>query len=727
MSLIDRVDLQRAPAYVIESLAKSARNLGRFTEAERLYRRALSRYPDRQATRIGLALTLADMGRGREAIRLLGSGPGPAATERLRARAYVDYRMGRYFDALRAYEGILAMERDDAEARKGLVLVAARLGAPDLALSMARQYPGLLGPGETDLILALRSAIDIRWGRLPRAGRVRPRDETTRAVAELEARLARLRRPGRAQGGEARRARFDLMAADLDLGRPDEVIAIFEGAPASDRPLPPYATLTVARAYLRLHRPVPARDLLREALDRSPGDFDLSILLVQALVENEEHEAAIALADRLVAGQPAWLGHGPAARRKENPRRLEADDTRAMVRAYADRLAPALALIASLEERAPHRARLRTDLGYVELWRGWPRRALGEFVTARDIDPGFVAARTGESLALKDIGDFGGGLRILDDLMAGHADDPAVASLARSWEIHNLHQFIARSGYGLSSGNAEGGRDFDLDLRLYDRPRSLRYRPFVHAYYGSARFPEGHAHHERLGAGLEYRAPGLMIEGELHRRLGDGGRGGLSLGAEAWVDDHWRLGAGLDSDSIEVPLRGRLAEGLDGSAVRLDLSYRYHESRRIDAGMAFLDFSDGNRRRQLSAGLFQRLRTGPRYKLDALLGLGASANSRRGAPYFNPLGAVSVDLTLLNEWLQFRRYERSLRHHLSIAIGLYGQQDFGVDPTWGLGYELQWNPDDLTEIRCGLDGTRRVYDGRPEDGLHLHLFVDRRF
>ena len=728
LSLKDRIDPQRAPFYVIESLAKSARNLRRYEEAVRDYRKVLTRAPGRKAARIGLALTLADMGRGREAIASLAEAAGGLSPkERLETQGYVYYRMGRYFEALAAYEGVLALAADDREARRGLLLTAARLGAPHLALARLRDWPGLLDRHASDLIMARRSAIDIRWGRLPHEGESPTRPETERAVAELESRLARLRRNGLVRDPAARRARFDLMAAELDLGRPERVIAIYEGAPESDRPLPAYATLTLAEAYLRLHRPQLARDILRDALARHPADFDLSMRLLQALVENEELDEAARLADGLAAAQPAWLGSGPPVRRRSNPKRLEADVTSAMVRAYADRLGPALKAIARLEERAPHLARLRSDRGFIDLWRGWPRQALAEFVIARDIDPDFVAARTGESLARKEIGDYVMGEQILDDLRAGHAREPAVESLARTWRIHHLRELIVRSGYGLSSGHAEGARDFDLDLRLYDRPRSTRYRPFVHGSHQSARFPEGRAHYERFGAGLEYRATGLTIEGEIHHGFGNDGGDGLSLNAGAWLDDHWWLGGGLDSDSIAVPLRGRLAEGIDGGRAHLDLSYRFHESRRIDIGTEVLDFSDGNRRRGLGASLFQRLRTGPRYKLDALLGLHASRNSRRDAPYFNPRGDLSIDLTFINEWLHFRHYERSLRHRLSIGLGVYDQQGFGLDPTWGLGYEQQWDPDDVTEFRYGVDYTHRVYDGHPEDGWRFHLDIDWRF
>src|SRR5688572_5157591 len=62
LALFDRIDRVSAPAYVVESLARSALQLRRFDLAEALYSDAIARFPERVEPRIGLARTLAAAG-----------------------------------------------------------------------------------------------------------------------------------------------------------------------------------------------------------------------------------------------------------------------------------------------------------------------------------------------------------------------------------------------------------------------------------------------------------------------------------------------------------------------------------------------------------------------------------------------------------------------------------------------------------------------------------------
>ena len=144
-------------------------------------------------------------------------------------------------------------------------------------------------------------------------------------------------------------------------------------------------------------------------------------------------------------------------------------------------------------------------------------------------------------------------------------------------------------------------------------------------------------------------------------------------------------------------------------------------------GLRYLDFSDGNRRRSIQGDAFQRLINHPHYKLYGTLGIYTSRNDRDNAPYFNPRRDLSVDLALINEWLQYRRYERSLRHRLAVGLGRYDQRGFGGGATWLLRYELQWNPCDRLELILGLSRAHRIYDGEGEDINRIHLNLDWRF
>ncbi len=418
LALLPRLEISHAPLYTLESLAKSARNLHRYQTAAEIYREALRRQPQRLTAAIGLASTLADMGRFVDAQGTLEAHAvrQPDHPDILATQAYIMERRGDDFAALRVYERMLRLFPSNRTARRGRILVSARLGAPHLAAALARRAPGLLSPTELEAISSDRTAITIRWGRLPHGDPATRFEETDEAITELETRLQALAVTGRTDSPRALQSRFDLMAAYLDRQRVKEVVALYETLPETARRPPSYVLNTAANAYLQLQQPERARDLLREALEQQPDDFDSRLALVYALVESEAFPEALALVDRLSAEQPAWLGQGPPAYRRENPRRLTADSSAALVRAFADHLGEAQRRLENLSDQAPHNAALRTQKAYVYLWRGWPRRALEDFRIALDIDPRQLDAQTGSSQALLELADYRQGQTLLRGL-----------------------------------------------------------------------------------------------------------------------------------------------------------------------------------------------------------------------------------------------------------------------------------------------------------------------
>src|SRR5690606_4424495 len=152
------LDLARAPAYVLEGIGRSARNLQRFDLAHSAYRRSLAAHPDRAESLTGLALTLSDQGRHAEAARLLDealAAPGQAVSPRtdrraalLVARATAAELAGDWVGALSFHQRALQAEPRHREALAGVVRCAARLGAPHLAADIAARHPRLLSDAD---------------------------------------------------------------------------------------------------------------------------------------------------------------------------------------------------------------------------------------------------------------------------------------------------------------------------------------------------------------------------------------------------------------------------------------------------------------------------------------------------------------------------------------------------------------------------------------------------
>ncbi|MBK8162993.1 MAG: poly-beta-1,6 N-acetyl-D-glucosamine export porin PgaA [Gammaproteobacteria bacterium] len=716
------LDLADIPSYSLDALGKSARNEREYPLAIRIYRTALERDPSSTASRVGLALSLADNGDVEEAREIVDrlDASSPRDLEVLGALAYVQQSQGLPFQALHTYDRMLGIDLANRDARRGRILTAYRLGAPHLAADLADAAPELLSPDERDAIERDKQAFTIRWSRLPATSETAPRRESFKAILDMRKELDFLEAGAQGDTPHARQVRYDLLVSLHERGRNREAIDLYETRIAADVEVPTYVLITAGDTYLALRQPEQASDLYRRALEQDPGDFTTRLSLFYAYIEGEDFDSALTLIDALAAEEPAWLGEPPDHR--PNSARLRADLTAAYARAFADNLPEAEHRLAPLAEQAPMNAELHTALATIYRWRGWPRRALGEYAIARNGRPANLPdARAGHGLALLSLGDYPAADAVLKDLRATAPYSGATATLAHEWELHNLRELRLEASRTESSGAQEGSEDLGFDGWIYGAPIRYHYRPFLHHHFEQAEFPEGDATYRRIGAGVEYRARDVMATAELDRDAGDSVNAGLAVSGRWSPSDYWSFTAGADTWSDAIPLRGRLNEDIDGWSIDLGTDWRAHEGRSAHAGLQRVDFSDDNLRTAANARGAQRLMTRPHFRMDGLLGVYASRNTREGAPYFNPASDVSVDFTLNNEWLLYRRYEHSFRHRLALSVGNYRQEDFDSDTIWAAQYEQRWNPHDRFELGYGLIRARRVYDGTPEHLTTLYL------
>lgn len=709
--------LPEIPAYVLESLGRAARGVGDPARAIEYYRMAVQRAPDQTDNIIGLAKSLSDQGQAKEALELLKPllqrRPSDAAV--LEALAYTYRNDQQWFEAIAAYDRLLAVQPEDREAHRQRILLTTRLGAAPLALDMARERPDLFSENELDGFAIDAATKYIRWNDLYHPLPAERFDDTDRAIALLQDALTRLEQRGEGDTPLAQRARYDLVVALRTRERLQDAIQLYEELPTSDTAIPDYVTQAAADAYLNTRQPERARDLYSELLQRRPDDFQLRMALFYTYFDLNQQERAYDIIDTLAAEQT------------DPDLQLRTARNAALARAWGEDLADAQNRYENLLRAAPNNPHLHADLGYVYLWRGWPRRALEQFRIGLAIEPGLLSARLGEIDALRTVNDLRSADILIDQVNDDYRDDVQTNPLRRSWEIHNQRELSIQAATTYSNGTQVGSRDLALDTHLYSRPQRIHYRVFAHDYFAQSTFPEGKGTYHRFGAGLEYRARDVELTGE----LSEGSRRDTGLGVAlrgSWLaDDHWRFNAHYDSYSNEAPLRGRLNEDIDGWSLGVGAEYRVHESRAYAADLQQLDFSDGNRRLIATASAFQRLIQRPRYKLDGRLGAYASNNTRDNASYYNPASDLSLDVSLLNEWLVNRRYSRVFLHRLGFSLGIYSASGFSSKPVGGVNYEHEWRLYDRLGLIYGLALSRPVYDGVYETHSRLYLNLRWRF
>ena len=730
LALLDRINRASVPSYVVEGLANSARRLQRYDLAESLYREAIARFPERVEPQIGLACTLADAVKLDDAATLIERlrAKYPRRIDVLEAVAYIATARRDYFGALAAYQTILAQEPTHRAALRGKIQTLARLGAPQLAIELADRNPGVLTPSERDIIAADRTAHQIRWGTIVAdTGRGPTRfADLDRALADSEVAGTRALDPAAELTATERQLALDRISALCVRYRMHDAVALYEAMAARHAAMPAYAKSAAASAYLYLEQPEKARDLYREALATDPNNLESRIGLFYALAESEEHDAALAHIERVIAVTPQWIDAWSLVTRHENPAYARVLSARAMAPLFANRPGEAEQRLHELSDRAPYNMDIRTDYASSMRARGWPRGAEQELRWILAVEPDNSGALGEHAGALLEMHDYRHAESALASAQAMDAEDGRVVRAARLWQVHNMRELIIDGTFGTSSGGGPTGtQDYAVDTRLYSNPLDYNYRVFAHAYNAEAKFDNGTARRNREGVGLEYRSSLITATGEISNGVNDGATG-VAASLAFTPNDHWTFRGAVDTSSNETPMQARLA-GINAWRGSGEVIWQAHESRSAAFSYTHMDFSDSNLRDIVQARWTERVVAGPIYKLEITGALYASHNSLAGAPYFNPSNDISPTLEFANEWLQWRRYTRAFRHRLVASVGGYLQEGFGTGPVYDARYEQEWDADDRLTFRYGIGCSQHPYDGVQTTRYYGYLNLNWRF
>jgi len=723
----DTADLGGAPAYVLEAVARSAREVQRFDLSRSLFLQSIRRHPDRVESRVGLALSLSDQGRHRAAADLLEvlAERHPDRVDVYEARAVVAESASDWIQALAMHQLTLERAPGRRESQRGVLRAAAKLGAQHLAHDLAARDPGLITADELRTLAADRTAISMRWGRIEE--RIATGDARfhwlSRALADSEEVATALVRDGGAAARADRVVRQLLNDRVVALNwrhSNEQAVALYERLLAAGLEPPAYTQRAAADAYLAVRQPERAAALYASARREIVDDFNLELAYFFALGESERHDDAIAQIDALAARTPARHRDGRPNHDAQTARAMAA-----LARVFTERPAQAETMAAKVIEDAPYSAESRALAASVAQARGWPRRADEEYQRALATDPESAGLRAERIGPLLELHEFAAARSELDRARAERPDDARVKRAADVWAVHASPELYVDAGYARSTtASPTGARDWRVDTWLYSAPLAHRWRAFAHTYNARATIDGTGIGWNRMGAGAEYRARDLRLTAEAN--AGSGAPAGLAVSGRWQPDDHWRLSAQGQSVSNSIPLRAWL-QGIRANELGTDAQYAVNESRRFSGGLGRLGFSDGNTRRIASANWNERWITGPRFKLETNLGVWHSRNSRDGAPYFNPARDTSATLEVAGEWTTWRSYENNFKQRLAIGAGRYWQQGFASGPVWTVRYDHAWEFDRRVALRYGIGRLLQPYDGVGTGRTFFSLTLDWRF
>lgn len=714
------------PDYVVRALALAFRHTQQTDPALNLYALLRARHPEQPDPAIGSIQTLIDAGRAEEALvqakSLFQRFPNNAEVLAALIRAY-DHNP-RWMEALELAQTLQQGRPGNAQARSLQMRALWRLGAPHAA---NRLRPADLPPAEQQALQHDSLAFAQRWARIDiEAGNGPERwKELDRVIEEMD-RLAgemESRQPGSSRG-----LAQDRVSALTDRLRMSDSLSSYDALASAATP-PAYVRLARAHALLYQEQPEAAQAAFAELMAENPDllPTESRLAYFYALLESERYDEALAFID--AQGLQPWMNTGIPGSRRPDPDFPRLQLTQALARSYTDRLAEGQERLESMARLAPANNDVGNGLAATYQMRGWNFAAEAHHDWMLGATPEYAWSRLGRFHSRLALADYPAAERDLQDAAAALEEEKAVTRASRAWETHNLRELRIEAESGRSAGSAAsplGNRDRSLDAWLYSTPFAYHWRAYAHTHYATAAFGEDKPVRTANGAGLEYRRRYWSGSAEIYALRGDGS--GLQAQAAYTPDDHWRLDGGFAVKTLAAPLRA-YAAGVDARSINLGLGYRWHESRSLRLGTERLHFDDGNQRQSWSAAWSERLVTGPIYKVDLRSEVYASSNSlpSASAAYFNPRRDRSLSLTLGQEWTQFRRYERSLRHRLELGLGDYWQEGYGSGDIRQARYELIYAPDDRLELHLGISRTRRPYDGTLTTLDALTLMADWRF
>ncbi len=735
----ENIELSKAPAYVLEAVARTHRNKKQFKQSEKLYRLAIQKTPDRIQSKIGLAQVLTDQRDTDKALKILLplKQQNPQNIDVFFALGYVYETKKSWFMALASYERILNINPEHREANRNRVFILDKIGAYPIAMTEAKKVARLFSKQEMAKIRWNRAAFMVRGGKIGKRDGSPRFKEIDQAIAHIKENIEFAKTmPEKASKGWQTRAKFDLIVALHDRYNMQQVVKQYLALKQQNTNFPAYVLFPVANAYLYLQEPDEARDIYQLALKKTEGQketdqiFYAKISLYFAFLEAEQNSQATAWVEKLAASEPVKVsyrkkGKNPA-RKKDNSRKLTVEMLLAMDRAYNNDLQSAQKRLENLLNIAPYNQDIRNSLANVYYWRGWPRKAEKLYQLAMLQEPEsneIQISHIRNLVELKKYPETEAELERLNVTLSHHHE---LQRQTKLWEIYNGWEFSFEVNGSESSGSQEGSRDFSFESYLFAAPIAYNYRPFLHYKWAEGLFPEGKGSSHREGVGVEYSIPDWLITAEMHHNIFDSDRFGGRIAVEYAYDDYLSFSSSFDSLSVNTPLRA-LSSDIYAKSFDAGMNYRISETRQFSLSAGYMNFSDGNDRYNVSGSYYERWFTSARYKFATESEIYHSGNNSDEGPYFSPTKDLSFSVALKNEYLTYRNYGFTMNQNLNINVGGYWQERFDTGYIGTILYEHQWNAWNQANIAYGVTGFSRLYNAAREKGWEAYLRLNWRF
>ncbi|MDW3686288.1 poly-beta-1,6 N-acetyl-D-glucosamine export porin PgaA [Cupriavidus sp. CV2] len=622
-----------------------------------------------------------------------------------------------------------ASEKDQLRER---IFALAEAGSPKLALEQAATRPDVFTPRDLLLLEHLVVAQQIRWARQQASAsndpdRLAPADG---ALAAADALLARIPADDE-YNGVKRTAQADRLTALSVRGRMKEATALYEQLSLANEPLPASAYVAAGDAYAYLDKPDFAERAYKLALQSvveplkvttepyalSPANVQESLFF--AYLDQGHYEAARELVSMMARNTPSQDELSEDTD-KTNPEYGRVKKLQAQYLLYTNHVREGIEALDALRKDAPFDPSFLTARADGSLVLERPYASQSIYRQAQADHPGDIESLVGIGKTALQLHQYDQGKAVAAAFDGNFPDNNSVKNFQREYRVYERPQLIidatGERGNAVLADHAWG-----VDTRLYSSPLADYWRIFAHQYSGRAATGDSQSvSRVRNGIGGDYRRDGWEAAAELHQSTGGNGKTGGTGTLAYQPNDHWRFGAGVDSDDNALPWKAYQA-GVTGRTATANARYSQDDARYFNVMYGVSRYSDTNLHQQWEGTWYQRLMNQPRHQVSIWLDVGSTSNNLAGTAYFNPRRDYTAQLRSMYQWTPWRYAEKSFSQRVYATVGGYKEDGFGESMLWELRLEQYWQLGRKASLAYGIGVGSKRYDASRETSKLIYI------
>lgn len=625
----------------------------------------------------------------------------------------------------------LAPENENDRLRERIFALAEG-GSPKLALEQAATRPDVFAPRDLLLLEHLVVAQQIRWAR-QQAGasndpdRLVPADS---ALAAADALLARIP-PDDEYSGVRRAVQADRLTALAVRGRMKEATALYEQISRAPEPMPASVYVAAGDAYAYLDKPDLAAGAYEQALQteveplrETTEPYALSLPDVQeslffAYLDQGHYEAARELVAMMARNTPVHNELSEDAD-KTNPEYGRVKKLQAQYLLYTNHVKEGLQALETLRNAAPFDPSFLTARADGSLVLERPYASQSIYRQAQADHPGDIESLVGIGKTALQLHQYDQAKAVATAFDGNFPDNNSVKNFQREYRVYERPQLII-DAIGERGNAVLADHAWAVDTRLYSSPMADYWRVFAHQYSGRADTGDGQSVSRiRNGLGGDFRRDGWEAAAEVHQSTGGHGKTGGTGTLAFQPNDHWRFGAGVDSDDNALPWKAYQA-GITGRAATASARYSQDDARYFNVMYGASRYSDTNFHQQWQGTWYERLMNQPRHQVSIWLDVGSSRNTLDGTAYFNPRHDYVAQLRSMYQWTPWRYAEKLFAQRVYVTAGGYKQDGFGASMLWEARLEQFWQLGRKASLTYGIGVGSRRYDSNRETTKLIYL------